>query len=657
MCGLAGIARSDQEPVEPEVLIRMASAIWHRGPDGFGLFSGGPVGLAHRRLSIIDLAGGAQPLTNEDGRLLVVYNGEIYNYRELQRELEGLGHQFRTHCDTEVLVHGYEEWGEAMLSRLNGQFAFALYDRSRGSLLLARDRFGVRPLFYAQKEDGSLYFASEIKAILASGEVEAAPDPQGLDEVFSFWAARAPRTPFAGISALEPGALLRWKNGRMSHARYYDIDYRENREEPGDVLEQLDELMRSSVNLRMRADVPVGGYLSGGLDSSITCALAATQSPHDLRTFSVSFTDPVFDEAAFQKMVAGQLRSRHAVQSIGQEEIGEVFPDVIFATETPLVRTAPAPLYLLSRLTRDSDIKVVLTGEGADEFFLGYDLFKETQVRRFCLRRPESKVRPQLLSRLYPYLDQGAQVGEFWSRFFLDAGPESDPLFSHLPRFNLTERIKDFYSAEMRAELTEFDARQELRDSLPAEFESWSPLNRAAYLEVKTLLASYLLSSQGDRMGMAHSVEGRFPFLDHRLFEFAANLPGRTKLAGLREKQILRRWAKGIVPPAVQQRPKQPYRSPDVASFFGAKQPDYVRRLLDPGELRKTGFWDSARVSGLVKRCQSGRATGFRENQALVAVLSTQIWYDRFVASAIDPIIRHSERPDVHLTAAEPVAV
>jgi asparagine synthase (glutamine-hydrolysing) len=637
MCGVAGVAYSEPRGVAPELLARMGAVLRHRGPDGFGYYAGARVGLVHLRLSIIDLAGGAQPLGNEDGRVLITYNGEVYNYRELRQELEAQGHRFRTQSDTEVLVHAYEEWGVDMLNRLNGQFAFAIYDRRSETVFLARDRFGVRPLFYAE-QGGALYFASEIKALLATGEVPAAPDYAGLDQVFTFWAVRPPRTPFAGIQSLEPGCCAVWRDGRLQVRRYYALDYPEAAAEPAAALAELDGLLQTGVALRMRADVPVGGYLSGGLDSSITCALAAGMSPYELRTFSVTFDDPRLDESASQQAVARALRTQHAVQPIRGGEMAEAFPAVIWHTETPLVRAAAAPMYLLAQLTRANGIKVVLTGEGSDELFLGYDLFKETAVRQFCLRQPGSRTRPRLFDRLYPYLggDGGARRGgEFWRRFFLDAGPLADPLFSHLPRFLLTARIKEFYTPQLRAQLAHVDPLAELRETLPRQFQGWSALNRAAYLEMITLLSPYLLSSQGDRMAMAHGVEGRFLFLDHRLFEFAAALPTRSKLRGLREKDILRRWAKDVVPAEVAQRPKQPYRAPDVPAFFGSERPGYVREALEARSLRETGMFEPAAVAGLVRRAEAGQATGFRESQALVAILSTQLWHQQFLETPV----------------------
>ena len=643
MCGIAGVVRSGwRGEVAAPTLARMTAALRHRGPDGQGTWveESGGVGLAHTRLSIIDVAGGAQPLANEDGQVVITYNGEVYDHVELARELEGRGHRFRTRSDAEAIVHGYEEWGDRVVERLNGQFAFAIVDRRRRRVLLARDRFGVRPLFYAIR-NGTLWFASEVKAILAGGEVSTAPDLEGLDEIFTFWGTRAPRTPFAGIRQLEPGTLAVWRDDALRVERYYALDYPEMPVEPRDAVERLDAVMRSAVTLRMRADVPVGGYLSGGLDSSITCALATTESADVLRTFSITFDDPRLDESAYQRLVAAQVGSKHAIAHVSAGEIARVFPEVIAHTETPVVRTAPAPMFLLSRLARRGGIKVVLTGEGADELFLGYDLFKETVVRLFCLRQPRSAMRPRLFDRLYPYLSH-ERGGTLWRKSFLEAGSPADPLFSHLPRMQLTSRIKEFYSHDVRSSLSAFDAAAELRDSLPASFARWSPVHRAAYLEMTTLLAPYLLSSQGDRMAMAHGVEGRFPFLDHRLFELAAALPVRSKLRGLHEKEILKRWARDVVPPAVTARHKQPYRAPDAPAFVD-DEPEYVTELLSDAAIARSGIFEPAAVAGLMRRARARRITSFAENQAFVAILSTQLWHEQFFTHPLTSLAAGSD--------------
>lgn len=655
MCGIAGIARPHPGIVTTEPLSRMAASLRHRGPDGYGFYAGSHVGFAHTRLSIVDVAGGGQPLTNEDGQVVVTFNGEVYNHPELRSELEAKGHRFRTRSDTEVLVHAYEEWGAQMLQRLNGQFAFAIHDARRKRVFLARDRFGVRPLFYSQG-NRNLYFASEVKALLASGEVQASIDPEGLDEVFTFWATRPPRTPYAGIRSLEPGAYGVWEDGTLRLHRYYELDYTDSRAEPRDAVERLDELMHSGVGLRMRADVPVGAYLSGGLDSSITSSLAAKVTPHKLRTFSITFTDPRFDESEFQRAVADDIGSVHAIASIGQNVIAESFTDVVWHAETPLLRTAPAPMFHLAKLTKQSGIKVVLTGEGADELFLGYDLFKEVSVRRFCLRRPESTLRQKLFDRLYPYLFEQGRGGEFWRRFFLDAGQPNDPLFSHLPRILLTSRTKEFYSPEFAASVAGANPMAELRAGLPDRFFKWTPLNQAAYLEMTLLLSPYLLSSQGDRMAMAHGVEGRFPFLDHRLFEFASSLPTSSRLLGLKEKEILRRWAKRVLPARITSRGKQPYRAPDAPSFFAPNAPAYIADMLSSDAIARVGIWSSRAVAGLVRRCRSGQAISFRENQALLGVLSTQLWHHQFVQTASPDRALDLQGADVVIQEAVPAS-
>lgn len=635
MCGIAGIVRHDGAPVPPAALAAMAHALRHRGPDGAGVFADASAGLAHARLAIVDPLGGVQPMCTAEGRWAIVYNGEVYDHAGLRLQLEARGRRFRTRCDTEAVLEGFVEWGEGVLPRLNGQFAFAVWDRVERTLFMARDPFGVRPLYWAQFP-GALCFASEPAALFASGLVQAAPDAQGVDEVFTFWGARAPRTVFRGVSALPPGCCAWWKDGVLRVRRWWTPDFPDAGDDggyaPDEALRALDERMRSAVGLRLQADVPVGAYLSGGLDSGSICALAAPAAREGLRTLSITFHDAALDEAAYQHQVAAALRTVHHARAVDAGQVAAAFAITVRHAATPLTRTAPAPMYLLARLAREHGLPVVLTGEGADELFLGYDLFREAAVRRFCLRRPGSARRQALFARLYPYL--AAPRGEFWRRWFLAADDVADPLFSHLPRFLLTRRIRDFYAGDARAALAGFDPLDELRAELPARFGRWAPAHRAAYLELVTLLEPYLLSSQGDRMSMAHGVEGRYPFLDPRVWTLAASLPVRAKLAGLREKAILRRWAAPLLPPAVLARSKQPYRAPDAAAFVGPHGPEWVEDALSPGALRDAGWWEPRAVAGLVARCRAGRATGTRESQALAAVLSTQLWHRAYFARA-----------------------
>jgi asparagine synthase (glutamine-hydrolysing) len=631
----------------------MVGAVRHRGPDGTGTHLGAGVGLGHARLSIVDLEGGAQPLANEDGTVWITFNGEVFNHVELRRELLARGHRFRTHSDTETIVHAYEDRGARCVEALNGDFAFGLWDARRERLVLARDRMGVRPVYYTV-QNGVLAFASEVKALLRFPGVQARLDPVALDQCFTFWFPLAPRTPWAGIHELPPGHVLVAEHGRIALERYWQLDYPAadgsdrgpalDRRGEDEIAEELEALLTDAVRIRLRADVPVGAYLSGGLDSSATTALARPFAGAGLRTFSVAFESAEFDESEYQRQVVAALKTEHSSVRCTRADIGWRFPEVVRHTERPVLRTAPAPLYLLSRHVRASGFKVVITGEGADEVLGGYDIFKEAKVRRFWARRPDSRWRPLLLSRLYPYLSGVQQQTLPYLKAFFGTGLDTpeDALFSHLPRFRLTARAKSFFSRELRAELGAYDAMEDLRQSLPAGFAAWHPLSQAQYLESAHLLPGYILSSQGDRMAMAHGVEGRFPFLDHRVVELAARIPPRMKLKSLREKHILRRAVAKYLPAPIVGRPKQPYRAPESECFSGPDAPEYARALLARSAIARSGLFDPEAVEKLASKCRAsvrtsgptGARIGIGDNMALVGILSTQLLDHHFVGEA-----------------------
>ncbi|MFB9949489.1 asparagine synthase (glutamine-hydrolyzing) [Rhizobium puerariae] len=638
MCGFAGFIGEAYGSGHPEMLLAsMAGAIAHRGPDGQGVFAAPGIGLAHVRLSIVGLADGQQPMTDSDGRFTIAFNGEIFNYVELRDELKACGVVFHTGSDTEVLLQLYAIHGEAGLSRLNGDYAFAIWDARDRRLLLARDRMGVRPLFHAEHK-GTLYFASEIKALLEVPGIEAELDPVALDQIFTLWAPIPPRTAFRNIFELEPGHLMIAERGRTTIRPYWTLDF----PDIGDHAaadqaareEELRALLADATRLRMRADVPVGAYLSGGLDSSLITALAAPMAPNGLNTFSVTFDDAEHDESAFQMEVARALGTHHRAIACGPADIARNFPDVIRFAERPVLRTAPAPLYRLSGLVRDAGMKVVLTGEGADEVFAGYDIFREARVRRFCARQPGSKIRPHLFRKLYPYLPGLKQQSADYLAAFFGAGGDADgdPLFSHRPRFRSTAATKIFYSDDLRSTLGAYDAAEELASRLPENFGRWHPLHQAQYLESRFLLPGYILSSQGDRVAMAHGVEGRFPFLDHRLVEFASRLPPGMKLRGLEEKHILRRVAQDLLPDVITRRPKQPYRAPDSRSFAGGEEQAYVAEMLGERAIAAAGLFNARAVARLHQKCRMQPVAGFRDNAAFVGILSTQLWLKAFGA-------------------------
>jgi asparagine synthase (glutamine-hydrolysing) len=405
---------------------------------------------------------------------------------------------FATPVDTEVVLRLLEQEGPEALHRLNGQFALAWWQPRERRLTLARDRFGVRPLHYSPRDDGSLVFGSEAKALFASGEVSPSPDPAGIDDVFTLWGPRAPRTAFREVRQVLPGGLLVWERGRIvEERRWWSPDYGVG----GGASDDFDGLMRDSVRLRLRADVPVGTYLSGGLDSSLITALAQAETDGQLRTFSVAFKDPRYDERSHQEEVARAIGTQHHVVEAGPVEIATALPEVVWHAETPLVRTAPVPLFLLAKEVRAHDLTVVATGEGADELFWGYDLFKEVVLREIYTGEPGRAL--QLLEGLYTHLGPSAgRRGPAWQRFLMETGAGDAELGSHLTRAEATAAVKAFYSEEMAAAIGERDSLDSLRADLPLSFSGWSPLERAAWLELTTLLEPYLLASQGDRVAM-----------------------------------------------------------------------------------------------------------------------------------------------------------
>ena len=620
----------------------MIGALHHRGPDGSTTFVDGRLGMGHARLSIIDLTGGWQPIANEDESVWVVLNGEIFNFVELRLGLERRGHRFRTRSDTEVIVHLYEELGDDFVDELNGQFAIALWDKKQQRLLLARDRTGIRPLFYTQVA-GRLAFASEVKALFRLAEVPRRIDVQGLASIFSYWSVLPPGTVFEGVNSLPPGHRLLATPEGIRIERYWDWKFPDtmpNARSEGDCAEELRALLVDAVRLQLRSDVPVGAYLSGGLDSSIITTIIKHHTDTPLRTFSLTFEDAEFDESTYQKALARFLATEHSAVACRRSDIGASFARAIWHTESPLVRTAPAPMMLLADSVRAAGYRVVLTGEGADEVFAGYDLFKEAKIRRFMARQPRSKWRGRLLERLYPYLENSPAAGRaFTQRFFSEGLDQIDqPWFAHIPRMTTTRRALQFLRPEVQQRAAAWSPQAALRATLPKGIDGWLPQGRDQYVEAHTLMSGYLLSSQGDRMAMAASIEARFPFLDHRVIEFANRLPPQYKLRGLSEKHILKKAMAAELPPVITQRTKQPYRSPDSSSFFAGERPlDYVAELLSRRRIEAAGLFDPVAVGKLMEKCRTARAPGFGDNMAFVGILSTMLLHEQFIAPPTGP--------------------
>jgi asparagine synthase (glutamine-hydrolysing) len=616
----------------------MAGELRHRGPDGTGLYLDGGVGLAASRLAIVDLVAGDQPLSDDAGRFWVVQNGEIYNYVELREELEELGHRFDTSCDTEVLANAYAEWGAGCLDRLNGDFAFAVWDATTRDLFLARDRFGVRPLFVAELA-GDFWFASEVKALLRHPAARRELDAEALAEYFVTWANPSGRSSFVGISELPPGCSMTiGPAGAAQPSRWWDLDFT-----PGpvasdaDLIGELRHLLDDSVRLRMRADVPVAIYISGGLDSSAIAALGRRHARRGLTLFGVGFEDERYDEGAYQAAAAAAVGAELMSAVVGPTDIADLLPAAVEFAERPTLRTAPAPLLKLAALVHETGTKVVLTGEGADELFAGYDIFREDKVRRFCAREPESEIRPLLYGRLNEYLgeDLGRVVpflARFYGRGLLNT---DDPLYSHRIRFENGARLVRMLRADFRTGGREEIPVAGLLRRLPPQFDQLAPLDRAQYVEVVTFLEGYLLHTQADRMLMAHSVEGRFPYLDHRVAEFAARLPSRLRLRGLREKVALRKAVSDLVPPEIRTRQKWPYRAPIAGPLLTTKNGRELLALLEPQRVETTGIFDSSAVTALTAKLTAGESKRVSEvdEMALIGALSTTLLHERLVAA------------------------
>lgn len=633
MCGICGIV-SATAPPDPDVVTRMVAQLSHRGPDGSGVLRDHRAVLGHARLALIDQAGGAQPLATEDRGLWVIFNGEIFNYLELRAELVALGHRFLTLSDTEVIVNAYRQWGEGCFEKFNGQWAIGLWDRALGRLTLSRDRLGVRPLYYHLFGD-RLAFASEVKALFVDPHVPRALDPAGLDQTLTLWSTVAPQTQFKGVSQLSPGHVATFDDSGFQTRAYWEPSFPDRGAEPGQDIEEnaerLRELLVRATRLRFeRSDFPVGAYLSGGLDSSITTAAIREFTSAELDTFSLRFTDAEFDEGPYQAEMVRRLGTSHHEVEVSNRDIAEIFPEVVRHAETTLLRTAPAPMFLLSRLVRSSGYKVVVTGEGADEVFGGYDIFREAKLREFWARDPDSALRARAAELLYPWLPRNpGKAPAFAKAFFSQDFDPADPAMSHRTRWNSTAQLKHLLTPAFRS-----DPQPDFASTLPSGSMRWDSLSRAQWLEMKTLLPGYILASQGDRMLMANSVEGRFPFLDPDVVAFANALPARHKLFGLEEKFLLKVAFADLIPATILTRPKQPYRAPDAAAFLTAgKPPDWFDDLLAPESVRRIGVFEPTQVAGLVGKARARpRNLGNTDNMRLVAVASTHLLHELFIS-------------------------
>lgn len=639
MCGISGILNlKEKAPISPDKLKAMAFALNHRGPDEAGAYLDDFIGMAQSRLSIIDLAGGSQPIFNEDKSLWIIFNGEIFNYPELREDLIKLGHKFYTHTDTEVILHLYEEKKENCLDDLNGQFAFAIWDSNNKELFLARDRVGILPLYF-KIEKNKFYFASELKAIFSVQNENPQFDPIGFEQIFTLWTNLPGDTPFKGYKEVPPANYLKINfDGKFSLKPYWKLPFKKEddiKESPvAEIIHQVSDLLKDAVRIRLRADVPVGSYLSGGLDSSGLTAIVKKYFNNELRTFGISFEEEAFDESNYQRLMVNHLQTNHSEVYAKNSDIGKYFADIIYYGERPIFRTAPAPLYLLSKKVREENYKVVLTGEGADEIFCGYNIFKEAKIRKFWSKNPESKLRSKLLKKLYPYIFKDQRLFSTLEAFFrLGIDEPENPFFSHIVRWNNNSKLKKFFSDDFKQQFKDYNSIDEFLTLLPEDFDNWDTLSKAQYLEITSFMSGYLLSSQGDRMAMGNSVELRVPYLDHRLIEFMSTVPAKYKILGLNEKFILKKVFGDLLPKEILYRAKNPYRAPIRNSFLNNKSFD-IEDVLSENNLTKASVFDASKVNLLLQKARKSNSLSELDNMALAGIISTQLLFENFIAKS-----------------------
>lgn len=647
MCGIAGrwggnfeLGRLEQE------LRAMVAAIAHRGPDGAGLAVSPLGGLGHVRLSVIDLEQGAQPMTAEDHGLWISYNGELFNYRELRQELEQLGEVFGSNSDTEVVLRSYARWGKACLKRFNGQYAFAIADPQEDRLFLARDPFGERPLFWHFKHR-VLSFCSEIKGLLTCPDVTAELDIDALHSCFGSWTLQPQQSSFKNIEQLAPGHWMLYHGGQLELGQHYELPQlreeqsqcatKDSTHDAGelsqDIKAKLCSSLKRSVSLRLRSDVEVGCYLSGGLDSTITTALAAERCDK-VHSYSLSFPQADYDESREQSLAQRQIGTEHEAVLVTEKDIAEVFPQVVLHAECPQFRTAAAPLFLLARRVRERGLKVVLTGEGADEFFLGYNLFKEILLRQDLTEMDDDRA-CAAIATLYPYLPHfdSAMAKRQLPLFRRSCAELDDQTFSHRMRYGVSQWNESFLTPGK-------SAQEQWRSSLREwpGFEARSTLGKGQELERLNLLCGYLLSSQGDRMAMAHGIETRAPFLDPEVVAMAQSLAlGHKIQAGRNEKFALKSCFGERLPAAIVQRPKQPYRAMEASCFCSGK-PAWYLDAKSPSSLKQRHWLNAARTQRLFDKAESNpKSLSPRENQSVIAILSTILLEDQLIHQAWRP--------------------
>ena len=626
MCGIAGfVAGNGLDGAATERALRMRDVITHRGPDAAGIWNDAYAVLAHRRLSIVDLSGGAQPLSNETGSVWVIFNGEIYNHADVRRELEALGHQYRTKSDTETIVHAYEQWGDDCVHRFRGMFAFAIWDAPKRRLLLVRDRLGIKPLYWSRRGE-TLYFGSEIKSILASGDVRAEARVEAIPEVLSTRATAGTDTLFRNIHRLEPGHLLVFEDGLIHIRQYWDVPVGERHEnlKQDDVVPRFRDLLKESVRLRLMSDVPLGVFLSGGIDSSAIAALMAGLIDRPLETFSVAFKERAFSELEYSREVARAIGANAHETVIDDTDFFDALPRLVWHEDEPIAHPSSVALYFVSALARQH-VTVVLTGEGSDELLAGYGKYSRMvwnwRAGTLYERWLPTALRQSIADRVVPQLP--GTLRHYAGRTFLAKRRTLDEMFyDNFASIPLRDQ-KALLSAHIAAgAATAYEASRAYFDHTPSHS---TLLDRLLYADIKTYLVELLMKQ--DQMSMAASIESRVPFLDHHLVEFAAKLPDEWKLSGFTTKRVLRLAMEGVLPRTILNRPKMGFPVPFSGWTQGAWS-DVMRDVLLDRRARERGILNPAAVEQLIGEHAAGRTSG---GDRLWSLLNLELWFRTFI--------------------------
>jgi asparagine synthase (glutamine-hydrolysing) len=626
MCGINGIAFSSRSrrQVDATVLKSMRDVITHRGPDDEGIFIDGAVGLGHRRLSIVDVAAGHQPMTNEDGSLYITYNGEVYNHADFREALEARGHLYQTHCDTETILHLYEEYGESCVEHLRGMFAFAIWDRNKRELFIARDRLGVKPLYYVHSDDGSIYFASEIKALLEARAVTPELNFAAFSDYLANHATSGEETLFMNVKRLMPGHTLTWRDGKVTIKKYWDVSFVKTaryKRSDQDYIAEWGELFRKSVQLRLMADVPLGMFLSGGIDSSAIAAVMSTLVDEPIKTFSVAFAEREANELEYARLVARAFRTDHHEVVISPDQFFEALPELIWHEDEPLAHPSSVALYFVSELA-SQHVKVVLTGEGSDELMAGYARYHKT-ILNLALGKRYNRMVPSSVRELVRERIAGMS-GSKLQRTFLHRSADLESIyfdnFAVFPRSDQEQLLTRETIDRVGGIDPYFGVRRVLADT-----DAKSLLDRLLYADIKTYLHELLMKQ--DQMSMAASVESRVPFLDHKLVEFTSSLPEKLKLHRATTKYVLRQSMKGVLPEQILTRPKMGFPVP-IGAWFRGPYAKVLDEYVLSSRAQDRGIFNQEYARKLVGQHQRGEVN---HSERLWCLVNLEMWLRRFI--------------------------